>query len=171
MIRMVLCVADPFKTLGIDRTMDRQVIHQAYRSLARRWHPDRFAEGPERAWAEAKMLEINTAYAECIAQLGGKQVICEERDCLESALAHLNNNQPVHARRVLMSTACRSAEWNYLFGRTLYMLGEYQKAVTYLGVSTRQKPDCKEYRIAYQQAEEQLYGRKNVIRRIFARSV
>ena len=117
------------------------------------------------------MLEINSAYAECISQLGGCALIGDERDCLDTALVHLNNNQPVHARRVLMTTTCRSAEWNYLFGRALYMLGEYQKAVTYLGISTRQKPDCKEYRIANQQAEEQLYGRKNVIRRIFARSV
>ena len=39
---------------------------RAYRALARRWHPDRFMQGPERDWANDKMAEINAAYRECL---------------------------------------------------------------------------------------------------------
>ena len=163
-------VADPFETLGISPTMDKQVIHQAYRALARRWHPDRFAAGPERLWAEAKMLEINSAYAECIAHAKPHN-INSERKCFDSVKELLVNNQPASARRVLMEAVSRTAEWNYLFGLTLAMLGEARKAVTYLSVAAHQQPQNAEYQRAYREAEDKLYGKKNVIRRMFARSV
>ena len=37
--------------------------------------------------------------------------------CLQDAEQLLRENQPMHARRLLMGMAGRSAQWNYLFGR------------------------------------------------------
>ncbi len=159
---------NPFETLGIDRAADCEAIHRAYRALARRWHPDRFTAGPERAWAEARMLEINSAYAECMRMAGPS---CGgDTACLQDAEQLLRENRPMHARRLLMGMAGRSAQWNYLFGRALFMLNEHEKAATYLGIAARQQPDNAEYARAYQEAEERLYaGRKRAFRRIFAR--
>ena len=166
-LRKVLRLPNPFETLGIDRAADCEAIHRAYRALARRWHPDRFAAGPERAWAEARMLEINSAYAECMRMAGPS---CGgDTACLQDAEQLLRENQPMHARRLLVGMAGRSAQWNYLFGRALFMLNEHEKAATYLGIAARQQPDNAEYARAYQEAEERLYaGRTRAFRRIFA---
>ena len=54
-------MSDPYTTLGVTAASSDEEIRQAYRALARRWHPDRFPEGPERMWAEQRMIEINVA--------------------------------------------------------------------------------------------------------------
>lgn len=51
---------DPFAVLGVERDASPEELTDAYRRLARRWHPDR-APGPE---AQLRMAEINAAYAE-----------------------------------------------------------------------------------------------------------
>ena len=57
-------MADAFELLGISRGSSVDEIRKAYRQMARRWHPDRFAPGPERLWAEQKMIDINAAYTQ-----------------------------------------------------------------------------------------------------------
>jgi hypothetical protein len=50
--------ADPFAVLGVAPNASADEVAAAYRSLAKRWHPDR-AEGPQ---AARRMAEINAAY-------------------------------------------------------------------------------------------------------------
>jgi DnaJ domain len=50
--------ADPFAVLGVAPNASAQEVAAAYRSLAKRWHPDR-AAGPQ---AARRMAEINAAY-------------------------------------------------------------------------------------------------------------
>lgn len=84
------------------------------------------------------MLEINSAYAECMRMAGPS---CGgDTACLQDAEQLLRENRPMHARRLLMGMAGRSAQWNYLFGRALFMLNEHEKAATYLGIAARQQP-------------------------------
>jgi curved DNA-binding protein CbpA len=49
---------DPFAVLGVAPNASAEEVAAAYRSLAKRWHPDR-AEGPQ---AARRMAEINAAY-------------------------------------------------------------------------------------------------------------
>ena len=56
----------PFEILNVSPGSSREQVRAAYRALARRWHPDRFPEGPERLWAEQKMTSINIAYHEAL---------------------------------------------------------------------------------------------------------
>lgn len=55
---------DPFKTLGIPATSTPGEITSAYRSLAKKYHPDLFQEKTERVRlaAEQRMAELNDAY-------------------------------------------------------------------------------------------------------------
>lgn len=55
---------DPFKTLGIPATSTAAEVTSAYRTLAKKFHPDLFQEKPERARqaAEQRMAELNEAY-------------------------------------------------------------------------------------------------------------
>lgn len=57
---------DPFQVLGLPPTASRKEITEAYRALARRYHPDRHLKSsePRRRRAERRMRELNDAYQE-----------------------------------------------------------------------------------------------------------
>ena len=149
-------MADAYEILGIARTADEREIRRAYRDMARRWHPDRFPEGPERLWAEQKMTAINIAYheaLECASSGIDLNIVTPEDEQFADARRLLEIGQVSAARQALMRIAARSAEWNYLFGAILLRQGEYEKAVLYFGIAARQKPHNQQYRAAYMSAE------------------
>ena len=53
---------DPYKVLGIDRNASDEEVKKAYRELARKYHPDNYANTPLSELADEKMKEINEAY-------------------------------------------------------------------------------------------------------------
>ena len=149
-------MASAYEILGVARSASESEIKRAYRDMARRWHPDRFPEGPERMWAEQKMTSINIAYNEALeACTGGVDLGAAgtEDEQFADARRLLEIGQVSAARQALMRIAARSAEWNYLFGATLLRQGEYEKAVLYFGIAARQKPQNQQYRAAYMSAE------------------
>ena len=149
-------MADAYEILGIAKSACEGEIRQAYRAMARRWHPDRFPEGPERLWAEQKMTTINIAYHEALEACTSSMNLqggSPESDQFADVRKLLEIGQVGAARQALMRIATRSAEWNYLFGATLLRLGEYEKAVLYFGIAARQKPHDTQYRTAYMSAE------------------
>ncbi|NLG24201.1 MAG: J domain-containing protein [Clostridiales bacterium] len=145
---------NPFAVLGVDKGAPEADVKRAYRALARRWHPDRFAEGPERLWAEQRMIEINIAYHEALACCSGagEQPAAEDGQQLEDIKQLIGLNQLGAARQALMRVGTRTPEWNYLFAAVLLRLGEYEKAVLYFGIAARQRPENQLYRSAYASA-------------------
>ena len=55
---------DPYAVLGIDRNASDEEVKNAYRELARKYHPDRYSDNPLSDLAQEKMQEINQAYDE-----------------------------------------------------------------------------------------------------------
>lgn len=55
---------DPFKVLGIPANSTQAEVTAAFRKLAKKYHPDRYQEKPEkvRREAESRMAELNDAY-------------------------------------------------------------------------------------------------------------
>ena len=136
-----------YEVLNIPRTAGKDDIRKAYRELARRWHPDRFMEGPERDWANEKMAEINAAYRAC---LDGTPIPSakpqDETDALRRIRGLIESGEYAMARAQLMRMDTRCAEWNYLFGRLLVETGRRERAVTYLTVAVHQNPRERAYR-------------------------
>ncbi len=57
-------MTDPYKVLGVSPDADDEEIKKAYRSLAKKYHPDSYADNPLADLAAEKMKEINEAYNE-----------------------------------------------------------------------------------------------------------
>lgn len=53
---------DPYQVLGIQPSATDEEVKAAYRELAKKYHPDNYANNPLSDLAQQKMQEINEAY-------------------------------------------------------------------------------------------------------------
>lgn len=53
---------DPYKVLGLPQTATDDEVKKAYRKLSRKYHPDANINNPNKAQAEEKFKEIQSAY-------------------------------------------------------------------------------------------------------------
>ena len=151
---------NPYEILNVPPRSTKAEIRNAYRALARRWHPDRFMEGPERDWANEKMAEINAAYHACLHE--SCQLVSQESDGrqLKRIEELINGGQYPMARQMLMNIATRCAEWNYLFGAMLLKTSDVKKALIYLSVAAHQQPENIKYARALREAQEAQLGQR-----------
>ena len=166
-------MATAYEVLGIDNTATERQIRTAHRELARRWHPDRFPDGPERLWAESKMIQINIAYEDALSSCARHNTtdqITPESDQFSDVRKLMDVGELSAARRALMRIASRTAEWNYLFGAVLFRLGEIEKAKLYFGVAVKQQPGDIQYQTAYSSAQTiEQKPRRSAFQKIFNR--
>ena len=143
-----------YELLNLPPSATKEEIRSAYRALARRWHPDRFMEGPERDWANEKMAEINAAYRACLNGTAAPAPDAEsDARTLRRIEELIDGGQYPLARRMLMSIATRCAEWNYLFGAMLMKTRDTRKALIYLQVAAHQQPENAKYARAFADAQ------------------
>lgn len=141
-----------YEVLNIAPTATRDEIRSNYRALARRWHPDRFMEGPERDWANEKMAEINAAYRACLDGTAATMAAEDDNARLVKVQQLIDDGNYLSARKMLMSFSTRCAEWNYLFGAVLLRMAETEKALIYLSVAANQNPNSLKYARALREA-------------------
>ena len=54
-----MSVRDPYEVLGISPNATDDEVKAAYREMARKYHPDNYADNPLSELAQEKMEEIN----------------------------------------------------------------------------------------------------------------
>lgn len=159
---------DPYQILGIDRNATDDEVKEAYRSLAKKYHPDNYGNNPLSDLAEEKMQEINEAYDAIVnmrkggrkSNTGGgentatdfpeiRNLIRQGR--LEQALELLDGIPPHE----------RNAEWYFLNGTVLYRRGWFDQAYTSFATASRMDPSNMEYRNAVMNAQKQSSRQQN----------
>lgn len=142
------------RILGLNEDAGADEIHAAYLKLARKWHPDRFPEGPDRIEAEEKMTDINCAYNQLISH-AHSMVPPNGMDRFQEVRFLIEAGQLSRARKLMTDMTLRDSEWNYHFGMMLYKRNDFKKAITYLSIAVHQSPDHEEYKKALQRAKLQ----------------
>ena len=61
-------IYDPYGVLGVDRNATDEEVKKAYKALSRKYHPDANINNPNKAYAEEKFKEIQSAYQQIMKE-------------------------------------------------------------------------------------------------------
>ena len=143
---------DPYEILGVSRDATEEEIKKAYRELARKYHPDNYANSPLSDLASEKMKEINEAYDEALKNLktgGASSSYSGDPEFAEIRnLINQRNFYEADLRLNSVPAEKRSAEWYYLKGCIFVGRGWYFEASKHFETACAMDPENEEYRNA-----------------------
>lgn len=155
---------DPYEVLGVPRSATKDQIKAKYRELAKKYHPDNYADSPLAETANEKMQEINEAYDAIMSGNAGSSYSSR------SSYGGYNDYSQVRelmrkgaldsAEQILesMPQNIRDAQWYYLKGQINYQRGWTDQAFTYFATAYNMEPNNAEYRHAYENLSSRRSG-------------
>ncbi|MEG1887050.1 MAG: DnaJ domain-containing protein [Oscillospiraceae bacterium] len=155
---------DPYTVLGIQKNATDDEVKAAYRELAKKYHPDNYADNPLSDLAEDKMGEINSAYDEIMNSRSGKGKSSGSTDGGQSNFRDIRSlvsrGRLDDAQELLdgIPIERRDAEWYFLNGTVLYRRGYFDDAFTSMSTAGRMDPTNAEYRAALSQMQRNRGG-------------
>lgn len=161
---------DPYRVLGISPQATDDEVKQAYRALAKKYHPDVNNGSPE---AEARMKEVNEAYSTVMkwrregtnasgfngsyAGGGGRsyggEAYGSANPHMQAARNYIRAGHFQEAMHLLETIMERNAEWYYLCGEASLGLGNRVAALNYARQAVSMDPNCFEYRALLRRLE------------------
>ncbi|MGN1095712.1 MAG: DnaJ domain-containing protein [Eubacteriales bacterium] len=142
-------MTNPYTVLGVDPSASDEEIKKAYRELAKKYHPDNYADSPLADLAQEKMKEINEAYDTIQKERlnrssgGGYSGYSSFHDIRE----YINAGDFYEAgiRLDAVKQSDRNAEWYYLKGRVNESRGFFFEASRCYDTACRMEPGNSEY--------------------------
>ncbi|MPN12499.1 Chaperone protein DnaJ [bioreactor metagenome] len=141
---------NPYDILELKEGSSLEEIKQAYRTLARKYHPDQYGNNPLKDLAEDKMRELNEAYEHLTKN--------SQTSSSHSNSSYNSNNASYNdirmsiqrgnyafAEQQLNNMTDHNAEWNFLMGVININKGWYDAAYNYMNTACRLDPFNKEY--------------------------
>lgn len=168
-------MTDPYQVLGVSPSATDEQIKNAYRELARKYHPDNYVNNPLADLAQEKMKEINEAYDQIQRQRKQQQQSYSGQASANRGYSNagysrqsysgqgrsqfadirqlLNSNRLSEAEELLegIPQQLRDAEWYYLRGRVFYVHGWLDQAYSYYTRAVQMNPGNAEYQTALNQ--------------------
>ncbi len=157
---------DPYEVLGVSPNATDDEVKKAYRDLARKYHPDNYANNPLADLAQEKMKEINEAY-DAITKMrsggvsggssgsyggsggySGQSSSSSARAEYAQIRRAINENRIDEADNMLNAMATKDAEWYYLRGAVAYRRGWADEARQNFRIACQMDPENLEYRQA-----------------------
>lgn len=159
-------MTDPYKVLGITREATDEQVKNAYRELAKKYHPDNYDSSPVADLAAEKMKEINEAYDTIINQRRSNSNNNNDYNYNNNKSNYsdvrnlIMNNRIFDADQILIGVpeAFRDAEWYFLKGTVMYKRGWLEEAYNNFSRATFMDPMNKEYKMAFNQMQNQRNG-------------
>ena len=164
-------MTDPYEILQISEEASDEEVKQAYRKLAKKYHPDRYIDSPLSAQANEKMKQVNAAYEQILREREDRTAARSRKRHSYSSSHPSEQRQDVQAQESTCSAAYqkaarminggeedralqelqlirpeeRTAQWYYLMGVSHYRKGWLEEAFNYIGTAHRMDPDNPEY--------------------------
>lgn len=157
-------INDPYQVLGVDRNASDEEIKRAYRTLAKKYHPDR---NPGDAEAARKMQEVNAAYEQIknpTASYGGygygnqqsrgyggargyyeRQQTYGGEQYEQAAYRYIMYGRYAEALNILSNATEKTARWYYLSALANDGLGNQVTALEHIRRAVSMDPGNPEY--------------------------
>ena len=152
---------DPYEVLGVPHGASDEQIKKAYRELARKYHPDNYADNPLADLAQEKMKEINEAYDTLTKgggassqsggyQSGGYQSGSSANGATPLARVRrlIQHGSLDQAEAELNAISQHTAEWYFLSGAIAQRRGWLDDAAQNYRIAVQMDPGNLEYRTA-----------------------
>lgn len=154
-------MTNPYTVLGVDRTATDDEIKKAYRELAKKYHPDNYADSPLADLAEEKMKEINEAYDaiqrdRAEGARGGRYTYSEFAEI--RSYIEKGDFYEAGIRLDAVKQSERNAEWFYLKGRVNESRGFFFEAARCYDTACALDSQNEEYRSASQRLQNSAQG-------------
>ena len=164
-------MTDPYKVLGVSPNATDEQVKNAYRELARKYHPDNYQNNPLADLASEKMKEINEAYDTVMKMRrngtgsGGSYGAGSAGSYSRGGYGASSSTQFADVRRLInqnriseadellsgIPSSSRDAEWYFLKGSIFYTRGWLDEAFNHFAQACRMNPNNPEYTAAYNQ--------------------